>query len=95
MTDEQLALSAGIDPDLAYLDPTLYSAQLASARAGAASGPYGAAGAFDARTGRFVPAGNLGAGAINDPSRLSQVARAGRQVRVLGCAGAHARDAAG
>lgn len=91
LTDEELALQCGIDPDLAYLDPAMYAAEIQGARAkydrvGASpssrtpSDTYRAAGAFDSRTGKFVPVQHTGRGALHDPSRLTHANQADRQM---------------
>lgn len=85
MSDEDFAAMHGIDPDLAFLDPQLYAARLASAKGGgsaASAAAYGASGAFDTRTGKFVPSAAVLSG-VHDPSRLSQVARSTRQMEVF------------
>lgn len=78
MTDSDLAEAAGIDPDLAFLDPSLYASQLAAARASegqysGAAALYSSRGTFDKRTGRFKPNGSAyaaasGSGAGAGPS---------------------------
>ena len=78
MTDEEVATANGIDPDLAYLDPVLYASEVQQARTG--SSVYAASGAFDSRTGKFVP---LSARATHDPSRLSHANQADRQMNAF------------
>lgn len=69
-SEEELAQRAGIDPDLAFLDPGLYASQLAAARATSSSaGAYASQGIFDKRTGRFRAA--AAAAAAVDPSAAS------------------------
>jgi hypothetical protein len=75
MTDEEIATAHGIDPDLAYLDPTLYASEIRQARTGTST--YSTSGVFDSRTGKFVP---LSARATHDPSRLSHANQADRQM---------------
>ena len=62
---QQAALAQGIDPSLAYLDPTL-------AGPSSSTGGYGAAAKFNARTGQFTRAD------ARDPSHLSEFERAKR-----------------
>ncbi|CAO1624785.1 unnamed protein product [Parajaminaea phylloscopi] len=71
--------STDLDPDLAFLDPTLYAAASGSSGSGNSGGQYTAQGTFDRRTGRFVPS-DPSAGDLHDPSRHSQSARAQRQM---------------
>lgn len=78
-SDEQVAQASGIDPDLAYLDPALYAAEVQRARKGASSA-YSSSGAFDSRTGKFVPLAATGAAGTHDPSRLSHANQADRQM---------------
>jgi hypothetical protein len=63
---------------LAYLDPVLYASEVLQARSG--SSAYSASGAFDSRTGKFVP---LSARAMHDPSRLSHENQADRQMNAF------------
>ncbi|KAK0210262.1 hypothetical protein DFS33DRAFT_1291832 [Desarmillaria ectypa] len=60
------ALAAGIDPSLAYLDPSLTAGPSGSV------GPYTATAKFNARTGRFT------ANDARDPSHMSEYERAKR-----------------
>lgn len=78
-TDEEIAELHGIDPDLAYLDPALYASEVRQARKGKL-GAYAASGAFDSRTGKFVPLSATGAKGTHDPSRLSHANQADRQM---------------
>jgi hypothetical protein len=78
LTDEEVAESFGIDPDLAYLDPALYASEVRQARKG--NSTYAASGAFDSRTGKFVPLSATGAKGAHDPSRLSHANQADRQM---------------
>lgn len=89
MTDEEVALACGIDPDLAYLDPGMYATEIQQARMGMGTGAssssaggagYRLAGAFDSRTGEFVPLQKVGQGAEHDPSRLGHAFQADRQM---------------
>jgi hypothetical protein len=66
-TLQAAAIAQGIDPSLAYLDPSL-----AGPVPGSSSGAYGAAAKFNARTGQFT---RLDA---RDPSHLSEYERAKR-----------------
>lgn len=61
------AMAQGIDPSLAYLDPSL-----AGPVPGSSSGAYGAAAKFNARTGQFTRVD------ARDPSHLSEYERAKR-----------------
>ncbi|KAE9405608.1 hypothetical protein BT96DRAFT_963869 [Gymnopus androsaceus JB14] len=61
------AIAQGIDPSLAYLDPSL-----AGPVPGSSSGAYGAAAKFNARTGQFTRVD------ARDPSHLSEYERAKR-----------------
>lgn len=75
------ALAAGIDPDLAYLDPTLLPST--------SSAPSGAFTAkFNARTGAFTALDG------RDPSHLSEVERAKRMSSVYFDVEAWERDVA-
>lgn len=78
LTDEEVALTNGIDPDLAYLDPVLYASEILQARSGKSS--YSVSGAFDSRTGKFVPLSSTGVNGVHDPSRLSHANQADRQM---------------
>lgn len=78
LTDEEVAEANGIDPDLAYLDPTLYASEIQQARTGKAM--YSAAGAFDKRTGKFIPLAATGASGTHNPNRLSHANQADRQM---------------
>ncbi|PWN40222.1 hypothetical protein IE81DRAFT_368471 [Ceraceosorus guamensis] len=90
MSDEDLAISAGIDPDLAFLDSQLYASQLASARTAhsqgqghgstiaTASNSVGAY--FDARTGRMVSASSPSQANPDASTRHSSSAKAKRQM---------------
>lgn len=78
LTDEEIAEKYGIDPDLAYLDPGLFATEIRQARLGNAT--YSASGAFDKRTGKFVPLSATGVKGTHDPSRLSHANQADRQM---------------
>lgn len=78
LTDEEIAEKYGIDPDLAYLDPGLFATEIRQARLGNAT--YASSGAFDKRTGKFVPLSATGVKGAHDPSRLSHANQADRQM---------------
>lgn len=78
MTDEEIAEAHGIDPNLAYLDPALFASEIRQARTGNAT--YASKGAFDSRTGKFVPLSATGTKGTHDPSRLSHANQADRQM---------------
>lgn len=88
MTDDEVAVAAGIDPDLKFLDEGMYMTEVQNARTsmgGASSTPtnpsaYVASGAFSSRTGKFVPLSQTGSGGLHDPSRLTHAAQADRQM---------------
>lgn len=82
VSEQDFAQMHGIDPDLAFLDPTLYASLMSRASSsGSSSGAaYRSAGHFDARSGRFVPSSQAAPGGRYDPSRIDESSRAARQM---------------
>lgn len=70
-------IDGDLDPDLAFLDPTLYAAARAGASAASSSG-YQSRGTFNRLTGRFMPA--PGADAPDEDAINAQALRAKRQM---------------